>query len=55
MTDNESGMDLEEAHFYHIILEFEEIWCKYGADFVLKRHPRLLETVFPDMLSHNGE
>ena len=37
MTDNESGMDLEEAHFYHTIKEFSALVEKYGWDYIEKK------------------
>ena len=37
MEDNLSGMDLEEAHFYHTLKEFSALVDKYGWDYIEKK------------------
>lgn len=47
LTDNESGMDLEEAHFYHTIHEFVVLADKYSLEYLMKKHGGL-ERVIDD-------
>lgn len=56
MDENLSGLEVqEEAHFYHIVNEFNQLVAKHGLDFIISKSPELSISIIQWMNDDDSE